>query len=100
MKIANAKTARVRRLGMGAFGTVKFVVIRYFEFISAQHEIGECYTCDKPGWRCRAKSHLIKKVKTISEVLSEQGAGKWCAPKAKPHPAHVWIRKAFDTVFE
>lgn len=37
--------------------------------------------------------------KSIREVLQEQGGGFWYAPKAKPNPAHIWVRKAFNTTF-
>jgi hypothetical protein len=39
------------------------------------------------------------KNETIEEVLSKQGGGFWYAPKAQPHKAHVWIRKAFGSVY-
>jgi hypothetical protein len=37
--------------------------------------------------------------RTIREVLAAQGGGLWYGPKARPHPAHVWLRKAVDTVY-
>lgn len=37
--------------------------------------------------------------KTVRQVLEAQGGGLWYAPKALPCPAHIWLRKAFDTVF-
>ena len=37
--------------------------------------------------------------KTIREVLNAQGGGLWYAPKAKPHHMHLWLRKAFNTVY-
>lgn len=38
-------------------------------------------------------------IKTIREALEAQGGGLWYAPKAKPHPARLWLRKAFNTVY-
>ncbi len=37
--------------------------------------------------------------RTIREVLAAQGGGLWYGPKARPHAAHIWLRKAFDTVY-
>lgn len=37
--------------------------------------------------------------KTIREVLQAQSGGLWYAPKAKPHSANIWLRKAFNTVY-
>ncbi len=37
--------------------------------------------------------------RTIREVLAAQGGGLWYGPKARPHPAHIWLRKAIDTVY-
>lgn len=37
--------------------------------------------------------------KTIKEVLEDQGGGLWYAPKARPHGARVWLRKAINTVY-
>lgn len=36
---------------------------------------------------------------TIRDVLTAQGGGLWYAPKARPHPAHIWLRKAIDSTF-
>ena len=36
---------------------------------------------------------------TIAEVLAAQSGGLWYGPKARPHAAHVWLRKAFDGVY-
>ena len=36
---------------------------------------------------------------TIREVLEKQGGRYWYSPKATPHRAHLWIRKAFNGVF-
>jgi hypothetical protein len=36
---------------------------------------------------------------TIKKVLEAQGGGLWYAPKATPHEAHIWLRKAFSGVF-
>lgn len=37
--------------------------------------------------------------KTIREVLEAQSGGLWYAPKAKPHKACIWLRKAFNTIY-
>lgn len=37
--------------------------------------------------------------RTIREVLAAQGGGLWYGPKARPHVAHIWLRKAFDSVY-
>ena len=37
--------------------------------------------------------------KTIREVLEAQSGGLWYAPKATPHAANIWLRKAFNTVY-
>jgi SAM-dependent methyltransferase len=37
--------------------------------------------------------------RTIRDVLTAQGGGLWYAPKARPHPAHIWLRKAVDGTF-
>ncbi len=39
------------------------------------------------------------KVQTMKEALEAQGGGLWYAPKASPHRRHIWLRKAFDTVY-
>ena len=39
------------------------------------------------------------KNETIEEALSKQGGGLWYAPKAQPHKAHIWLRKAFGSVY-
>ncbi len=39
------------------------------------------------------------KRQTISAALKNQGGGYWYAPKAIPHTAHMWLRKAFNTNF-
>jgi len=36
--------------------------------------------------------------RTIQEVLAAQGGGHWYGPKARPHAANIWLRKAFDGV--
>lgn len=36
---------------------------------------------------------------TIKQALEAQGPGKWYAPKATPHSANIWIRKAFDSIY-
>lgn len=35
---------------------------------------------------------------TIREALTAQGGALWYAPKARPHAAHIWLRKAIDGV--
>jgi hypothetical protein len=39
------------------------------------------------------------KANTMREVLEAQSGGLWYTPKAKPHAANLWVRKAFDTVY-
>ena len=39
------------------------------------------------------------KVLTIREVLEAQGGGLWYAPKATPHPARIWLRKAINGTY-
>jgi hypothetical protein len=39
------------------------------------------------------------KHQTIQEALEEQSGGFWYAPKAIPHSAHIWLRKAFAGIF-
>jgi hypothetical protein len=36
---------------------------------------------------------------SVSEVLKAQSGGFWYGPKAIPHMAHIWLRKAFNTNF-
>jgi hypothetical protein len=40
------------------------------------------------------------KIQTIKEALSAQGGSLWYAPKADLHESHIWLRKAFDTIYE
>ncbi|MDZ4858043.1 MAG: hypothetical protein SGI88_03600 [Candidatus Hydrogenedentes bacterium] len=37
--------------------------------------------------------------KTVKQALEAQGGGTWYAPKARPFPARLWLRKAVDAVF-
>jgi len=37
--------------------------------------------------------------KTIRQVLVAQSGGLWYAPKAKPHPTRLWLRKAISSVY-
>ncbi len=39
------------------------------------------------------------KNETIEEALTKQGGELWYGPKAQPHKSHIWIRKAFDSVY-
>lgn len=39
------------------------------------------------------------RVLTIEQALGAQGGGLWYAPKATPHPARVWLRKAINGVY-
>lgn len=39
------------------------------------------------------------KVQSIQEALEAQGGEYWYAPKASPHKSHIWLRKAFDSVY-
>jgi SAM-dependent methyltransferase len=43
------------------------------------------------------RKRQASKDKTIGETLAEQGGTYWYAPKATPHSANIWVRKAFDT---
>jgi hypothetical protein len=36
---------------------------------------------------------------SIKDALEAQGAGNWYAPKAVLHESHIWLRKAFNTLF-
>lgn len=46
-----------------------------------------------------AKKKQSRGTVTIQEALSEQGGGHWYAPKARPHRAHIWMRKALGTCY-
>ena len=37
--------------------------------------------------------------RTIREVLAAQSGGLWYGPKARPHAAHIWLRKAANRVY-
>jgi hypothetical protein len=39
------------------------------------------------------------KVISIREALEAQGGGLWYAPKATPHAARLWLRKAFNGLY-
>lgn len=39
------------------------------------------------------------RLQSMKEALSAQGGGLWYAPKARPHREHIWLRKAFASVF-
>lgn len=39
------------------------------------------------------------KILTIREALEAQSGNLWYAPKAKPASHHIWLRKAFNTVY-
>jgi hypothetical protein len=49
--------------------------------------------------RSAAKKKQSSGTKSMREVLNAQGGGLWYAPKAKPHPSGLWLRKAFNTVY-
>jgi hypothetical protein len=49
--------------------------------------------------RPAAEKRQSGRAKTIREVLEEQSGGLWYAPKARPHASHLWLRKAFNTVY-
>lgn len=51
---------------------------------------------DKPA---AEKKQGAGKAKTIKDALALQGSGPWYAPKAALHESHIWIRKAFDSVY-
>src|SRR5713101_2449718 len=36
---------------------------------------------------------------TIQEALIAQGGSRWYAPKAQLRKAHIWLRKAIDSIF-
>jgi methylase of polypeptide subunit release factors len=38
-----------------------------------------------------------QKVQTIRSALESQGGKYWYSPKAQPHDAHMWVRKAIDS---
>ena len=50
---------------------------------------------DKPAKRKKQSGKAL----TIREALSAQGGGLWYGPKAILHAEHVWLRKAFGSVF-
>lgn len=49
--------------------------------------------------RPAAKKKQSGKAMTIKEALEAQGGGLWYAPKATPHPAGIWLRKACNTIY-
>jgi hypothetical protein len=50
---------------------------------------------DRPATKKKQSGRIL----TIKEALAAQSGGRWFAPKAKPHAAHIWLRKAFDGVY-
>lgn len=40
-----------------------------------------------------------RRPETMKEVLSAQSGKFWYGPKAQAHKAHIWVRKAFDSVY-
>lgn len=50
------------------------------------------HCADRPA----AQRKQSSRPRTIREALAAQGGGLWYAPKARPHAAHIWLRKAFD----
>jgi hypothetical protein len=49
--------------------------------------------------RPAAKKKQSGKTTTIQEALEAQGGGLWYAPKATPHPARLWLRKACNSIY-
>jgi hypothetical protein len=49
--------------------------------------------------RPSAKKKQSGKATTIQEALEAQGGGVWYAPKATPHPARIWLRKACNSIY-
>lgn len=49
---------------------------------------------DRPAARRKQSSSH----QTIRDALTAQGGTRWYAPKARPHAAHIWLRKAVDGV--
>lgn len=49
--------------------------------------------------RSAAEKKQTGKNLTIREALEAQSGGTWYAPKAKPSYHHIWLRKAFNTVY-
>jgi enamine deaminase RidA (YjgF/YER057c/UK114 family) len=49
--------------------------------------------------RATERKQSSGKQHTIAEVLKAQSGGLWYGPKAIPHAAHTWLRKAFNTNF-
>ena len=45
------------------------------------------------------KKKQSRQPQTIREVLEKQGGKYWYSPKARPHKANLWLRKAFNGVF-
>lgn len=56
------------------------------------------YIRDMAG-RPSARKKQVRYQKTIKETLHEQSGSCWYAPKAIPHKAHIWMRKAFDATY-
>jgi hypothetical protein len=49
--------------------------------------------------RPAAQKKQSGKPMTIKDALEAQGGGLWYAPKATPHPAAIWLRKACNTIY-
>lgn len=49
--------------------------------------------------RSAAKKKQAGKDQTIREALEAQGGGLWYAPKARPNKHHIWLRKAFNSIY-
>lgn len=56
------------------------------------------YIRDMAG-RPAAKKKQGRHQQTIKEALGDQGGSCWYGPKAIPHKAHIWMRKAFDATY-
>ncbi len=49
--------------------------------------------------RAAAMKKQGRRAQTIEDALEAQSGVLWYAPKARPHKAHIWLRKAFDSVY-
>jgi hypothetical protein len=63
------------------------------------HGTGALHYIDAMAHRRAADKKQTGKNLTIREALDAQAGGKWYAPKARPNMHHIWLRKAFNSVY-
>ena len=51
------------------------------------------------GDKAASQKKQSGKIQTVRDALTAQGGSVWYAPKAKPHRANIWLRKAFNAVY-